>query len=160
MFFSETHNFSACFFRLFTEQHRFSDRRTEEHKRESGQAFPYRWITFFTSTSTKSWPFACKVAYFTGFLRKFLFVSTSTYPLLTLYLSSTYPLLNLYLSSTFILLSLHPISTKIAGIFRHDAFIPNLGMLRSQFGSVLFPTWESHIPKLGMHAIRGLTIFS
>ena len=80
--------------------------------------------------------------------------------LLILYLPSTYPLLNFYLSSIFILPFLHPISTKIAGIFRHDAFIPNLGILRSQFGSVLFPTWESHIPKLGMHAIRGLTIFS
>ena len=133
------------FFLLLTEQHRFSDRKTEEHKRGSGQAFPYRWITFFTSTSTKSWPFACKVVYFTGFLRKFLFVSTSTF----LYLPSTFPLLNLYLSSTFILPFLHPISTKIAGIFRHDAFIPNLGMLRSQFGNVLFPTWESNIPQVG-----------
>lgn len=66
------------FFRLLTEEHCFSDRRAEGHKRGSGQAFPYRWITFFTSTSTKSWPFACKVAYFTGFLLKFLFVSTST----------------------------------------------------------------------------------
>ena len=89
------------FFLLLTEQHRFSDRRTEEHKRGSGQAFPYRWITFFTSTSTKSWLFACKVAYFTGFLRKFLFVSSSTYPLLNLYLFSTYSLLTLYLPSTY-----------------------------------------------------------
>ena len=128
-----------CFFRLFTEQHRFSDRRTEEHKRGSGQAFPYRWITFFTSTSTKSWPFACKVAYFTGFLRKFLFVSTSTYPLLTLYLSSTNPLFFLYL-----------ISTEQTDVLQSIAFIPIVGIPYSQLGNALFPLWEYYIPNMGM----------
>lgn len=28
--------------------------------------------------------------------------------------------------------------------------IPNLGMLRSQLGKALFPTWERGIPNLGM----------
>ena len=154
--FSETHNFFACFFAFWpsntvfpTEGRRNIKGGVGKHFLTDGLHFSLLPLLNHGHLSAKSPILLDSCVSFCLFLL-----------LLTLYLSSTYSLLNLYLSSTFILPFLHPISTKIAGIFRHDAFIPNMGMLRSQFGSVLFPTWESHIPKLGMHAIRGLTIFS
>ena len=154
--FSETHNFSDVFFFFWPRNAVFPTEGRRNIKGGVGKHFLTDGLHFSLLPLLNHGHLPAKSPILLGSCVSFcLFLL-----LLILYLPSTYPLLNLYLSSTFILPFLHPISTKIAGIFRHDAFIPNLGMLRSQFGSVLFPTRESHIPKLGMHAIRGLTIFS
>ena len=154
--FSETHNFFACFFRLSPSNTVFPTEGRRNIKGGEGKHFLPDGLHFSLLPLLNHGHLPAKSPILLGSCVNFcLFLL-----LLILYSPSTYPLLNLYLSSTFILPFLHPISTKKAGIFRHDAFIPNLGMLRSQFGNISFPTWESHIPNLGMHPIRGLKIFS
>ena len=93
-----------------------------------------------------------------GFCEYFL----QFYPLLILYLSSTKPLLNLYSFSTNRLLQKHVLCCNKRSLLRNKGslfcnktslgalLIPNVGILYSQRGNILFPTWEYHALNMGI----------